>query len=64
MINEINQGKKLNILDDFENKTPKHMSVTNVISKIEKKILKLDFQGTKTPIEKSSVDFKSRNSTL
>ena len=31
LIYEIDQGKQLNILDDFENKTPTHMSVTHVI---------------------------------
>ena len=35
LIYEIDQGKKLNILDDFENKTLTHMSATHAISKIE-----------------------------
>ena len=37
LIYEINQGKKLNILDDFENKTITHMSATHAFSKIRDK---------------------------
>ena len=35
LIYEIDQGKKLNVLDDFENKTPTHISATHAISKIK-----------------------------
>ena len=37
LIYEIDQRKKLNILDDFENKTLTHISATHAISKIEQK---------------------------
>ena len=37
LIYETDQGKKLNILDVLENKTPTHMSATHAISKIEQK---------------------------
>ena len=35
LIYEIDQGKKLNILDDFENKTPTHIDTTHTISNSE-----------------------------
>ena len=34
LIYEIDQGKKLNIMDDFENKTPTHIDATHAFSKI------------------------------
>jgi len=37
LIYEIDQRKKLNILDDFENKTLTHIGATHAILKIERK---------------------------